>query len=580
MEETELISGLSKRLLEKQEESGSWKLYQDEDGGNLSATVDAYFALLYSGTVQADDPQLLRARSFIVSRGGLAKAGILTKIMLAMNGQYPWYNSFLFPLEALLLPAGFSFSFFELSGYARVHITPVLVAAHFRYAVRTKQTPDISDLLLQQRKMFPVHNPPVKSRSLKEFIAAGLQKLPFLPHQLQSKALERAERFMLERIEADGTLYSYFSSTFLMIYALLALGYDKRHPVVVKAVEGLKRLVCETEDGTQHMQNFTSTVWDTALISHALQEAGLPPTDPVIVKAGNYLLNRQHVRYGDWRHHSPGTEPGGWGFSDINTINPDIDDTAAALRAIRGFAGKQHFPLPAWNRGLNWLLSMQNDDGGWAAFEKNAGLKILTWLPVENAKDALVDPSAADLTGRTLEFLGNQAGLKKGISLIERAIDWLFENQERDGSWYGRWGISYIYGTWAAITGLMAVGVPKDHPAVRKAVRWLLSIQNADGGFGESCRSDIERRYVALGQSTPSQTAWALDALLSCCDAAAPAIERAVRRLIGFSEREDALASYPTGAGLPGAFYIHYHSYRWIWPLLALAKYRGLTKGT
>lgn len=293
------------------------------------------------------------------------------------------------------------------------------------------------------------------------------------------------------------------------------------------------------------------------------------------MKAKNYLFSRQHTRYGDWAVHNPHIEPGGWGYSDINTINPDNDDTAAALRAIRGYAITQDVTaLSSWNRGLQWLLSMQNEDGGWAAFEKSTDMTLLSWLPIEHAKDVLTDPSSVDLSGRVLEFLGSKANLKKEIPFIKRAVDWLLKKQESDGSWYGRWGISYIYGTWAAITGLRAAGVSTKHPSVRKALHWLYSIQNKDGGFGESCRSDVRRKYIALEESTPSQTAWALDALLSASDTISPEMEKAAERLISFSEQTDWTVSYPTGAGLPGGFYIRYHSYRWIWPLLALAHFR------
>jgi sporulenol synthase len=563
-EEETLISQLIERLLHKQEDNGAWKLYCDENEGNLSATIEAYFALLYSNRLPEDDPRLVRANIFIHSCGGLAKAEPMTKVMLAMNGQYSWQGSLLLSLGLLLLPTGLPINFFNLSSYSRVHIAPVMVAAYSRFHVRTPCTPDLSDLVIQRANGNRAH-------------LRHSNRWDVLHEIVLNAARKRAERYMLDRIEADGTLYGYFSATFLMIYALLSLGYDKHHPVIVKAVHGLKRLSCLTNDGTIHIQNFTSTVWDTALISHALQEAGECATNPIILKALQYLIDRQHVRYGDWHIHNVGAKPGGWGFSDLNTIHPDIDDTTAALRAISRIPRSQATSSlsSAWNRGLDWLWSMQNDDGGWAAFEKNNKFHLLKWFPLEKAKDALADLSSADLTGRVLEFLGNHAGIKKDNHDINRAIRWLLRTQEQDGSWYGRWGISYIYGTWAGITGLMAAGISKDHPAILKAVRWLKSIQYSDGGFGESCQSDIQKRYNPLGYSTPSHTAWAADALISAAETNTPDIQKAISRLLAFSDQNDWATSYPTGAGLPGGFYIHYHSYRWIWPLLTLAKYKS-----
>jgi sporulenol synthase len=562
-EEEILISQLTERLLHRQEDNGAWKVYCDENAGNLSATIEAYFALLYSNLLPENDPRLVRAKIFIHSCGGLAKAEPMTKVMLALNGQYSWKSSLLLSLGMLLLPTGLPMNFFNLSSYSRVHIAPVMVAAHFRFHVRNQLTPDLSDLVIERPYK---HHPQIPLSNRWDFFQGIL-----------NIARKRGERYMLERIEADGTLYGYFSATFLMIYALLSLGYDRHHPVIAKALDGLKSLSCLTNDGTLHVQNFTSTIWDTALISYAMQEAGESVTNPTILNALQYLLNRQHIRYGDWHIHNVSVKPGGWGFSDLNTLHPDIDDTTAALRAISRMHKIQAASsfTSAWNRGLDWLWSMQNDNGGWASFEKNTNLQLLKWLPYEQAKEALEDLSSADLTGRVLEFLGNHAGFSKDNYDIDRAIRWLLCSQEQDGSWFGRWGISYIYGTWAGITGLIAVGISKNHPAVRKAVDWLKSIQNCDGGFSESCQSDIQMCYIPLGNSTPSHTAWAADALISAGEKNTPEIEKAISRLLAFSDQNDWTTSYPTGAGMPGGFYIHYHSYRWIWPLLALAKYKN-----
>ncbi|BAU28520.1 sporulene cyclase [Aneurinibacillus soli] len=569
----DLIRRLTERVASKQEQNGAWKLFYDEEGGNLSATVEAYYALLFSGYHKKSDENMQAARHFILSRGGITEVNLLTKVMLALTGQYPWSQHALLPPEIMLLPLTFPVNFFDLVGYARVHVAPILIVADRKFFIKTQRTPDLSDINVPQR----IHQQPMQSRSILALIESGVNNLLYLPDQIHHLAIRRAEQFMLDRIEPDGTLYSYFSSTFLMIFAFLALGYSDKHPVILHTINGLKALTCKPSEQI-HTQIFTSTIWDTALLSYALQEARVPSSSRTIQQAGEYLLSRQHKKYGDWIIHNPHVAPGGWGFSDINTINPDVDDTTAALRAIRTLAKTHPSYRQAWDRGVNWVLSMQNDDGGWPAFEKNVDKELAKWISISGFDSIGTDPSSADLTGRTLQFLGDDVGLHIRYPTISRGVHWLMKQQKEDGSWYGRWGISYIYGTWAAITGMNAVGISSNHPAIQKAVRWLVEIQNSDGGWGESCKSDIVKKYVPLGFSTPSQTAWAVDALLAVSKEPTPAIERGIQYLIGSGNKYDWTMTYPTGAGLPGGAYFHYHSYRYIWPLLALSHYKLKSK--
>ncbi|MFD7524425.1 terpene cyclase/mutase family protein [Paenibacillus chitinolyticus] len=581
-----LIRRLHDSIVRTQQPDGSWKLYADESDGNLAASVEAYYALLFSGYSDDGSPSLVNARAFIRSRGGIAGVtNVLTRVILAATGQIPWPAEYSVPLEFLLLPASAPLSFFALSAYARVHLAPVLLMADRNFSVRTNRTPDLSALDARRDEVRKnggssgsvpgaSAQPDRGPGELLSAIQAGISQLAALPGQLHESAVKKAERFMLERIEPDGTLYSYASSTCLLVFALLSLGYERRHPTIAQAVKGLKAMLCVSEDRLL-MQNAPPTVWDTALIAHALQEARVRPEAPEIRKAASYLLAKQQRKIGDWGRKVSHPVPGGWGFSPSNTRNPDVDDTTAALRAVKflrteGSAGRE-----AWNRGLYWIMSMQNHDGGWAAFEKDTDDKLLTLLPLEGAKHAAIDPSTADLTGRTLEFLGSTAGLDVKHHWIRRGADWLAANQEKDGSWYGRWGVCYLYGTWAALTGLAAVGLKPAHPAVAKGVSWLLSVQNPDGGWGESCGSDISGRYQSLGASTPSQTAWALDALIAVHPAPPAAIDRGIQRLLAALGERDWTSFYPTGAGLPGSFYNTYESYRYIWPLLALSRYRN-----
>ncbi|OME60626.1 squalene--hopene cyclase [Paenibacillus odorifer] len=568
-----LIRQLHERILDAQQREGFWQLYKDEEAGNLSTSVEAYYALLYSGYSKITDEPILRAKRYILSKGGLGKVtSILTRVILAATGQSKWPLAISsIPLEVLLFPSYFPINYFEFSGYSRVHLTPMLIMADRRFSITTAHAPDLSDLM--ETRLDADESPTRGYQELQEVIQMGLSRLLGSPHYIHEAAKNKAEQYMLQRIESDGTFYSYASSTILMVFALLALDYDRQHPIITKAIQGLTALQCQSNHKTT-IQNSPSTIWDTALISYALQEAQIPVDHKGIKHAATYLLDKQHHQTADWSIHNPDTVPGGWGFSESNTINPDVDDTTAALRAIRSLSTIHPSYLKSWNRGLNWVLSMQNNDGGWPAFEKNTNKEMLTWLAIDGAKSAAIDPSEADLTGRTLEFLGNFAGLNTQHEFIKRGTKWLIQHQEKDGSWYGRWGVCYIYGTWASLTGLQAVGLPINHDTLQKGVKWLLSIQNSDGGWGESCHSDRLLQYVPLGESTPSQTAWALDAIIAVQPEPTAAVEKGIQRLITSIHEEDWKTSYPTGAGLPGNFYSNYHSYRYIWPLLTLSHYR------
>lgn len=569
--EEENILLLAKTLRATQHKEGYWKAYTDEPNGHLSATIIAYTALLYSGLYSKEDKQMQKAKAFILKNGGLAKAHFMIKWMLSVNGLYPWSHMIYIPMTFLLLPTFQPINFYQFSAYARIHFIPMLIAANKKFTIQTKTKPQLDDLFARDIALYPSYNHLEDERSPLTFLWKEMKRIGNFPAYLHHLGFQYGEKYMMDRLEEDGTLYSYASATFFMIYALLALGYKKNSPVIQKAIAGLASLI-DKKGELNHLENSTSTVWDTGLISYTLQQAGQSTDSITIKKATNYLLTKQHTKKGDWQVHNPNTEPGGWGFSDINTNNPDNDDTSAVLRALTATASTNKTVHHAWQKGTNYLLSMQNKDGGWGAFEKNTDWEILKLVPIDNARDAAIDPSTADLTGRVLEYLGNFAHLNYTHPHVKQAISWLIDHQEKDGSWYGRWGVCYIYGTWAALTGLTAVGIQANHPAIKKAIAWLKKIQHSNGGWGESCRSCEISAYDSLPFSTESQTAWAVDALIAAGEGASKEVKRGIHYLLE-EKKEERTITYPTGIGLPKQFYIYYHSYNKIFPLLALSHY-------
>ncbi|ADU32386.1 terpene cyclase/mutase family protein [Evansella cellulosilytica] len=542
-----LIKQLVDRLLYTQANNGAWKLYEDEKDGNISATIEAYTALLFSRKIDEHDERLVKAKRFIYRNGGLKAAHVSTKFFLALNDLYPWPTIFPLPTWLLFMPSHIPISFHNMTSYVKIHFASVFILASKQFSIRTPNTPYIDDLIMESK---------VRKRLKKQ---RNGKKRRFHFSRINNAANLRAEKYILERLEADGTAGSYATATCMMIYSLLALGYRSDSPIIRHAIHGLQKLTVQI-NGKTHMENAESVVWDTSLLLYVLQESGFAIEDEHVKKGGEFILRQQQKT----------NENGAWGFSQNNSFYPDVDDTQACLRALQSLADKDSTYRECWYNGLKWLLNMQNKDGGWASFNKNRRNHFVKHLPIENISDTAIDISTADLTGRVVQFLGNNVKMTINHPKIKKAVQWLLKNQEKDGSWYGRWGVCYIYGTWAAVTGLLSVGVSENDPAIQKAKKWLLSIQNKDGGWGESCSSDVHKKYVPLSWSTPSQTAWALDTLIAICDEPNETIRRGIEHLM---ERKGNF-TYPTGGGLPGNFYLTYHSYNSIWPLLAIAHFR------
>ncbi|MEC1633897.1 prenyltransferase/squalene oxidase repeat-containing protein [Bacillus mojavensis] len=565
--EKELISALAAGIRENQQPDGTFNNFPDETGGNITAAVQGYVGMLASGCYHRTDPHMKKAEQFITSHGGLRNIHFMTKWMLAANSLYPWPALYV-PLSLLAIPPTFPVHFYQFSTYARIHFAPMAVTLNQRFTLKNRNIQSLRHLdpHMTKNPLTWLRSDAFEERDLSS-VLTHWKRLFRTPFALQELGLHTAKTYMLDRIEEDGTLYSYASATIFMVYSLLSLGVSRHSPVIRRAINGIKALVTEC-GGIPYLENSTSTVWDTALITYALQQNGVAETDGTITKAVSFLQKRQHTKIADWSVNNPNVSPGGWGFSNINTNNPDCDDTAAVLKAI-----PRSFSPFSWERGVAWLLSMQNNDGGFSAFEKNVNHPLIRHLPLESAEDAAVDPSTADLTGRVLHFLGEKAGFSVKHHHIQRAVNWLYENQEHNGSWYGRWGVCYIYGTWAALTGMHACGAVRTHPSIQKAIRWLKTIQNDDGSWGESCKSAEVKTYVPLKEGTIIQTAWALDALLLYEKPSHPAIVKGMNYLMDSSSHDSRSLTYPVGIGLPKQFYIRYHSYPYVFPLLAVGKY-------
>lgn len=603
LKEDALIQKCIQRLRKTQERTGLWLVYPDEANGNLSATVEAAIALaLTSGSTDSLNEKTM---DWIKHNGGLKKTSLITRTFLALNGLYPWPKLPINPAWLVLLSKKAPVNFFSFSSYARAHFAPALAACEHNFKKMPRLTASLlklytylgeasildnrtehrhiysnnpigrSDRLLIKNPYWPEIDLLLDGRaaSFWSLLTDGLFKLKEEAYIWESSADRWIERYILNRLTNNGTFLSYASTTYLMIYGLLALGYSEESPIIKKAVEGIKSLIWEGPN-LFHIQNSPSPIWDTALISVALLDSGLSAGEPALKKSAEFLRRHQHSIKGDWSVHNPDSPPGGWGFEDTNMLNPDNDDTHAVLSVMAAFKGNPIYE-DAFKRGVNWQLSMQNSDGGWSAFEKNVDQEALTLLPIEHMEDAALDPSTPDLTGRTLFMFGKTLKWTNTNKNAERAIRWLKNAQDKQGSWSGRWGVQKIYGTWAALTGLCSVGLTKKDPSIDKAVRWLEAIQNEDGGWGESCRTDEVGDYVTH-QSTSIQTAWAVDALLNVLGPKSLVVKRGIQFLLKTSaiSYTEELTHYPTGIGLPRSFYVRYHSYPYIWPLMALSHYK------
>jgi squalene-hopene/tetraprenyl-beta-curcumene cyclase len=532
----ELDRRIANELLARQRDDGTWAIWLGGPG-DLSTTVEAYAALKLAGV----DPGA-NARTFIQSGGGIPKTRIFTKCFLALLGQWPWQRVTPIPVELVLLPPGAPFSIYNFACWARGTFVPLAAC----------------------RALRPVRSADVDLREIGS--RPGRTKAPTRPGPMRRAALVEAERWVRAHQEADGSWGGIQPPWVWSILMLAALGHGFEDETLRRAVEGWERFMVEDGDRLRP-EACQSPVWDTGLAVLALRDSGLGPEHPGLVKAADWLLNEEVTVAGDWAVRTPELAPGGWAFEFQNDLYPDVDDSAVVALALR----RCHRGHDAVERGLRWTAGMQSRSGGWGAFDVDNEAYWLYKLPFCDFGKVTDEPSA-DVTGHALEALAAEAGYE---GEVRRGLDWLLAEQEADGSWFGRWGVNHVYGTGAALPALEACGLEPSHPAFRRAIAWLDSVQNEDGGFGEDIRSYADPAWRGRGPSTASQTAWALLAYVAADEAGSPAADRAAEWLCDEQcVNGDWGETQFTGTGFPLDFMIRYHLYRLHFPLLALGRLR------
>jgi squalene-hopene/tetraprenyl-beta-curcumene cyclase len=554
----------------QQRDDGTWANFHGGPG-DVSTTVEAYTALRLAGD-DPQDPHMQAARAFVLAQGGISATRVFTRIWLALFGEWSWDDLPAMPPELVLLPSWVPLNVSDWACWARQTVVPITVVATLR---PVRPLPFSLDELhgdgrRPRRRGVTAAAFDLLDRGLKLY-----SKSPVNP--ARGLAMRRAADWILARQEADGGWGGIQPPWVYSILALHLLGYPLDHPAMVAALRGLDGFLVheESPQGTlRRLEACQSPVWDTCLSLTALLDAGLSAQDPAVTTAAAWLLEEEITAPGDWTVRRPDVEPGGmWAFEFANDGYPDIDDTAEVVLALDR---TRHVPgvAEAIARGVRWTVGMQSRDGGWGAFDADNTQRLVEKLPFCDF-GAVIDPPSADVTAHVVEMLAQQ-GLADGEP-ARRGIAWLLAAQERDGSWFGRWGANYVYGTGAVVPALVAAGVDRSDPAVRRAVAWLEAHQNEDGGWGEDLRSYRDDTWRGRGTSTPSQTAWALLALIAV-DPSTEAVERGVQWLID-DQRPDGGwdEDLYTGTGFPGDFYINYEMYRLVFPLSALGRYATAT---
>ena len=571
-----------RHILKRQLPDGGWNTYY-AGPSEINASAKAYFALKLAGC-SADAPFMQEARANIMRLGGIPQMNTFSKLYLALLGQFPWKYLPTIPVEMVLLPSRGPFHMYKMSSWSRAMLVPLAIINHFRptrilpgekqlhelYPLGTEQT----DLRLPRSERFWTwRNFFLRVEDVLKFLH------PLRVRPLRRRALEEAERWMVERIgEGSDGLAAVFPAMLNCLIALRALGYSKGNPVYAKAEKDFTGLFVDDSEDFR-IQPCLSPVWDTAINIVSLAESGVSPEHPLLQKASEWLISKEVRIRGDWAVNNSHPEGSGWAFEYNNVYYPDTDDTAMVLMALRLIQPKdQRSANELFRRALGWQLSFQCDDGGWAAFDKNVTTPWLEDMPFAD-HNAILDPTCSDLTARTLELLG-YIGFDTGTRCVRDAIRYLIDTQDEDGSWYGRWGVNYIYGTWQVLRGLRAIGQDMTQDWILRGRDWLESCQNSDGGWGETCATYENPGAKGIGESTASQTAWAVMGICACGDLDRPSIQRGLRFLLASQKPDGSWDEQQiTGTGFPRVFYLKYDMYRQNFPLLALATYVNYRTG-
>ena len=593
---------LAGHIMSRQRDDGTWGQFYGA-AGDLSTSIECYFALKLTG-ISPDEPFMRKAREFILSKGGVPRARVFTKIWLACFGQWDWKGVPVMPPEIMLLPNWFPITIYEFSSWARATIVPLLIILDRKPVKPIPESAYIDELYPNSKPDatdYSIGRPRRLVASETIFYAGDnvlrqLERVPWKPTRAQ--AIKRAEEWIIEHQEADGSWGGIQPPWVYSLMALHTLGYPINDPVIAKGLEGFDKYSIEDEN-TLRVQACLSPLWDTCLAMIALSDSGLAPDHSALVKAADWLVKEQIVAGGDWQVKAKSVPPGGWAFEFHNDFYPDLDDTAEIVMALRPVRSpSEGSKQEAIDRAVRWLLGMQSSNGGWAAFDKDNTRALISKIPFADFGET-IDPPSVDVTAHIVEMLG-RLGYTADHPAIAKALDYILSEQEEDGPWFGRWGVNYIYGTGAVLPALQALGMDMTADYVRRAVSWVIEHQNLDGGWGESCASYVDPEYKGKGPSTPSQTAWALLALLAAGEGDNPAAKRGIDHLIR-NQQDDGSWDEPyfTGTGFPGygngkrmenylevddpgsqgaelaaGFMINYHMYRNYWPLSALGRYK------
>jgi len=580
-------------MMRYQNGDGSWSLYPGGPG-NISLSVKCYFSAKLSG-LSPDDKRMVRCREWILAHGGVTACNTFTKMYLCALGQYDYDAVPAIPPEIVLFPNWFYFNIYEISSWSRSILVPLAIIYAKKPFKKIPAEQGIDELFVGGRSnaSLRLHMDRKHLLSWRNLflLADRISHLAEAVHirPLRNLALRKAEKWMLERLEMTDGLGAIYPAMMNAIIALRCLGYSEDDPQVIRARDEFEKLGIEEPAGeampepTFRMQPCMSPVWDTAQAVYALGEAGVPRNDPRMLKAADWLLSKEVRHKGDWAVKVPNTEPGGWYFEFNNEFYPDTDDTAQVLLALSKVDNpRERYQHQVAMRAIAWEFAMQCRNGGWGSFDKDNTKMIFQYIPFAD-HNAMLDPPTVDITGRMLEMLASY-GYDQSDPRARKAIKFILSQQEPDGSWFGRWGVNYIYGTFLVLRGLEAIGFDQHEPQMQQAAEWIRMVQNPDGGWGESCGTYDDPNTRGAGISTPSQTAWALLGLLAAGDDRSDSIAKGVRWLL---ERQLADGSWDesmgegaerqsiiTGTGFPKVFYLAYTMYRQYFPLLALTTYQ------